>query len=78
MLVCGCDRVEGELEVDGIVAFCVPKFKVKFKTRNGGIFMFHANKVLHCIMKNQSGDQYGVAFAQNTFVFKYLMNLNEL
>ncbi len=29
-------------------------------------------------MKNQSGDQYGVAFAQNTSVFKYFTNLNEL
>jgi hypothetical protein len=70
--------VEGELEVNGVGTFCLSKFKVKFKTRNGGIFMCRANKVLHCIMKNQSGDQYGVAFAQNTNVFKYLTNLNEL
>ncbi len=78
MMVCGCDGVEGELEVDGVGTFCLPKFKVKFKTRNGGIFMFHANKLLHCTMKNQSGDQYGVAFAQSTCLFKYLTNLNEL
>jgi hypothetical protein len=51
-MVCGCDGVEGELEVDGVGTFCLPKFKVKFKTRNGGIFIFHANKVLHCIRKN--------------------------
>jgi hypothetical protein len=50
MMVCGCDGVEGELEVDGVGTLCLPKFKVKFKIRNGGIFMFHANKVLHCIM----------------------------
>ncbi len=51
-MVCGCDGVEGELDVDGVGTFCLPKFKVKFKTRNGSIFIFHTNKVLHCIRKD--------------------------
>jgi hypothetical protein len=72
----GCDGVENELEADGMRTFCLPEFKIKFKIRSGGIFMFHADKVLHCTMKNQSGNQYGVAFVQKTYVFKYLMNLN--
>ncbi len=33
------------MEVNGVGTFCLPKFKVKFKTRNGGIFMFHSNNV---------------------------------
>jgi len=39
-MVCGCDGVEGELETNGARTFCLLKFKIKFKTRNGGIFMF--------------------------------------
>jgi len=74
-MVHGCDGVENELEANGTKTFCLSKFKIKFKIRSGN-FMFCADKVLHCTMKNQSGNQYGVAFVQKTYVFKYLMNLN--
>jgi len=76
-MVCGCDGVKGELEAYDAWILYLLEFKVKFRTRNGRIFMFHVDKVLHYIMKNQSGNQYGVAFFQKTFVFKYLMNFNE-
>jgi hypothetical protein len=76
-MVHGCDGLENESKVDGARTFCLPKFTIKFKIRSGGIFMFHVDKVLHCTMKNQSGNQYGVAFDQKTYAFKYLMNLNE-
>ncbi len=72
-----CDGVEGDSEANGVGTFYLLEFKIKFKTRNGGIFMFRANKVLHCIMINQNGDQYSVAFVQKTYVFTYLMNLND-
>jgi hypothetical protein len=56
--------------------FYLSEFKTKFETRSDGIFMFCVDKNLHCKMKNQRGNQYGVTFIQKTFMFKYLMNLN--
>jgi len=42
-MVCGCDGVEGELEAYDAWTLYLLKSKVKFKTRNGHIFMFHVN-----------------------------------
>jgi hypothetical protein len=74
VMVHGCDDVENESKVDGANTFYLSKFKIKIKS--GGIFMFGADKVLHYTINNQNGNQYGVAFVQKTYVFKYLMNLN--
>jgi hypothetical protein len=76
-MVCGYDGVEGELEAYATRTLYLPELKVNFTTRNGGIFMFHVNKVLYYKMKNKNGNQYGVAFVQKTSMFKYLMNLND-
>jgi hypothetical protein len=55
--------------------FVLPEFEVKFETRNGTIFMFKADKVLHCTMKNQGGNQYGMAFFQKNSVLNHLKSL---
>jgi hypothetical protein len=60
---------------DGQLMFCLPKFEVKFKTKNGAIFIFMAYKVFHCTMKNQVKNQYGMAFFQKTFILNYLRSL---
>ncbi len=52
---------------NGGAMFYLPEFEVKFETRNGAIFMFKADKVFHCTMKNQGGNQYGMAFFQKNF-----------
>ncbi len=60
---------------NGQTMFCSPKFEVKFETKNGVIFMFMANKVLHCTIKNQRGNQYGMAFFQKTYVLNHLRSV---
>jgi hypothetical protein len=42
--------------------FCLPKFEVKFETKNGAISMFRADKVLHCIMEKPRREsiRYGI------------------
>jgi hypothetical protein len=60
---------------NGGVTFCLPEFEVKFETRNGAIFMFRADKVLHSTMKNQGGNQYGMAFFQKNSVLNHLKSL---
>jgi hypothetical protein len=59
---------------NGGTTFCLPEFEVKFKTRNGAIFMFKADKVLHSTMKNR-GNQYGMAFLQKNSVLNHLKSL---
>jgi hypothetical protein len=49
-------NVENGMGANGRAMFCLPEFEVKFETKNGEIFMFRANKVLHCTMKNQGGN----------------------
>jgi hypothetical protein len=49
---------------NGQTTFCLPKFEVKFETKNGAIFIFRVDKFFHCTMKNQGGNQYGMAFFQ--------------
>ncbi len=55
--------------------FYLSKFEVKFETKNGAIFMFRVDKVLHCIMKNQRRNQYGMTFFQKTYILNYLKSL---
>jgi hypothetical protein len=59
---------------NGGTTFCLPKFDVNFETKNVAIFMFMANKV-HCTMKNQGGNQYGMAFFQKKIVLNHLKSL---
>lgn len=60
----------------GQTTFCLTKFEVKLETKNGAIFMFRANKILHYIMKNKKGNQYGMAFfPKNIFLLNDLRNL---
>jgi hypothetical protein len=61
-------NVENGMGANGRVMFCLSEFEVKFETRNGAIFMFSVDKVLHCTMKNQGGNQYGMAFFQKNSV----------
>jgi hypothetical protein len=60
---------------NGQITFYLPKFEVKFETKKGAIFMFKAYKVLHWTMKNQGGNQYGMAFFQKQFVLNHLESL---
>jgi hypothetical protein len=48
---------------------------VKFETKNGAISKFQVDKVLHCTVKNQGGNQYGMAFFQNNYVLNHLKSL---
>jgi hypothetical protein len=61
--------------VNGRTMFCLPEFEVKFETRNGTIFMFRADKVLHCTMKIQGRNQYGMTFFQKNYVLNHLKSL---
>jgi hypothetical protein len=60
---------------NGQAMFCLSKFDVKCKTKNGAIFMFRENKVIHCTMKNQRGNQYSMAFFHKTYVLIHLRKL---
>jgi hypothetical protein len=42
-----------DLDVDagGEGMFCLPKYGLKFKTFNGGVFMFKVDRILHCTIK---------------------------
>jgi hypothetical protein len=55
--------------------FCLPKFEVKFETKNGAIFMLKADEVLHYTMKNQGGSQYNMTFFQKNYVLNHLKSL---
>jgi len=55
--------------------FYLPKFEVKFGTKNGAIFMFKVDKVLYCTMKNQGRNQYGMTYFQKTYILNYLKSL---
>ncbi|KAH9569624.1 hypothetical protein CY35_02G000100 [Sphagnum magellanicum] len=66
---------EDGMGANGGATFCLPEFEVKFETRNGAIFMFRADKVLHSTMKNQRGNQYGMAFFQKNSVLNHLKSL---
>jgi hypothetical protein len=48
----------------GQATFPLPEFEVKLETKNGEIFMFMVDKILHCTMKNQGRNQYSMAFFQ--------------
>jgi len=60
---------------NGRTTFCLPKFELNFETKNVAIFMFRVDKILHCTMKNQGGNQYGMAFFQKQFVLNHLKSL---
>jgi hypothetical protein len=45
VMVCCCDGVEGELKTYATRTLYLLEFKVKLRTRNGGIFMFHVDNV---------------------------------
>jgi len=58
--------------VEGEGIFCLLEYPIKFKTHNGFIFMFRVDKHLHCTIKNQMGDQYGMTFFQKKFIMNFL------
>ncbi len=60
---------------NGQAPFCLPKFEVKFETKKGAIFKFRVDKVLHCTMTNQGGNQYSMAFSQKHYVLNHLKSL---
>ncbi len=37
--------------------------------------MFKANQILHCTMKNQGENQYGMTFFQRNYVLNHLKSL---
>jgi hypothetical protein len=52
--------------------FCWLEYEIKFETWSGNAFMLKANKMFHCIVPNQSGNIYGVAFLDKTYVLNHL------
>jgi len=52
--------------------FCLSKFEIKYETKNEAIFTFRADKVLHCILKNQGRNQNGMAFFQKKIILNHL------
>ncbi len=62
-------------QVEGQGTFCLLEYPIKFKTHNGLIFMFKTDKHVHCTIKNQMGDQYGLAFFQKTSIMNFLKAL---
>ncbi len=68
-------NAENGMGTNGRAMFCLPEFEVKFETRNGAIFMFKADKVLHCTMKTQKENQYGMTFFQKKILLNHLKSL---
>jgi hypothetical protein len=68
-------NAENGMGANGRAMFCLPEFEVQFETRDGTIFMFRADKVLHCTTKNQGGNQYSMAFFQKKSVLNHLKSL---
>ncbi len=52
--------------------FCWLEYEIKFEAWSGSVFMLQADKMFHCIMANQSGNVYGVAFLDKTYVLNHL------
>ncbi len=48
------------------------EYEIKFEARSGIVFMLQVDKMFHCIMANQSGNAYGVAFLDRTYVLNHL------
>ncbi len=44
--------------------FLLPEYGIKFKAKNGIIFMLQINQVYHCILANWSGEQFAMVFLQ--------------
>jgi hypothetical protein len=42
--------------------FCWLEYEIKFEAQNVSVFMLQVDNMFHCIMANQSGNVYGVAF----------------
>jgi hypothetical protein len=57
-------NAENGMGVNDRATFYLPKFEVKFETKNGAIFMFNVDKVFHCVVKNQRRNQSSMAFFQ--------------
>jgi hypothetical protein len=68
-------NAENGTGTNGQITFYLLEFEVKFETKNGAISMFKAYKVFHWTMKNQRGNQYGMAFFQKQFVLNHLKRL---
>jgi hypothetical protein len=68
-------NVENGMGANGWTMFCLSKFEVKFETKKETIFMFRVDKIVHCTMKNQWGNQYGMAFFQKHYVLNHLKSL---
>lgn len=49
-----------DMDARGEGMFCLPKYGLKFKIFYGNVFMFRENRILHCIIKNAIGVQYGI------------------
>ncbi len=66
---------ENGMGVNGQATFYLPKFEVKFETKNGAIFMFKVDKVFHYAVINQRRNQSSMAFFQIFFVLYHLKSL---
>jgi hypothetical protein len=64
--------VDWKVHATGESTFYLLEFGLKFKGVNGTIFMFMVHKILHYILKNATGIQYGIAFFQKTSIFRHL------
>jgi hypothetical protein len=60
------------VDANGEGIFCILKYGLKFKTLNGGVFMFKVDRILHCTIKNAMGVQYGITLFQKNYVLKHL------
>ncbi len=54
--------VHNELGEVGEGTFCLLEYGMKFRTKCGVVFLFQVDKVLHCSIKKQCGNQFGMAF----------------
>ncbi len=58
-----------DVDASGKGMFCLHEYGLKLKIFNGGVFMFKANRILYCVVKDATCVQYGITlFQKNMFL----------
>jgi len=62
-----------DMDACGEGMFCLARYGLKFKILYDNVFMFRANRILHYVVKNAIGVQYGIynIFSKNS-ILKHL------
>jgi hypothetical protein len=50
---------------------CLLEYEIKFEAQSGNAFMLQVDKMFHCIVANQSGNVYDVAFLEKKSILNH-------